>query len=139
MVDSGASSNVIPLSFCQKINHEVKPSNIKIIYLDITNVTMVGELKDVLIGLSSNPKVDQMINILIVDIPEVYGMFLRRGLSEQLHGYFSTYWSHLWLPLNGLPNKLSVNRERYLKYTVIDLNDPNEPFVPSVNALEIKV
>jgi ribonuclease HI len=136
MVDSGASSNVMPLSVCQKINVEVKPSDMKIIQLDRTNVMVVGELKYVLIRLSSNPKVHQVIDIVIADIPEVYGMFLSRDWSQQLNGYFSTDWSHLWLPLNGQPNKLRVNREHYLKYTVTDLNDPNEPFVPSVNALE---
>jgi hypothetical protein len=136
MVDSGASSNVMPLSVCQKINADVKPSDLKIIQLDITNVTVVGELKYVLIRLSSNPKVHQVIDIVVVDIPEVYGMFLSRDWSEKLHGYFSTDWSHLWLPVNGQPNKLRINREHYLKYTVTDLNDSNEPFVPSVNALE---
>jgi ribonuclease HI len=136
MVDSGASSNVMPLSVCQKINVEVKPSDIKIIHLDRTNVTVVGELKYVLIRLSSNLKVHQVIDIVIADIPEVYGMFLSRDWSQQLNGYFSTDWSHLWFPLNGQPNKLRINREHYLKYTVTDLNDPNEPFIPSENALE---
>jgi hypothetical protein len=57
MVDSGASSNVMPLSIFQKINDEVKTSDLKIIQLDRTNVTVVGELKYVLIRLSSNPMV----------------------------------------------------------------------------------
>jgi hypothetical protein len=34
MVDSGASSNVMPWSVCQKINAEVEPSSLKIIQLD---------------------------------------------------------------------------------------------------------
>jgi hypothetical protein len=34
MVDSGASSNVMPWSVCQKINAEVEPSTLKIIQLD---------------------------------------------------------------------------------------------------------
>jgi hypothetical protein len=33
MVDSNASSNVMPLSICQKINAEVQPSSLKIIQL----------------------------------------------------------------------------------------------------------
>jgi hypothetical protein len=81
MVDFGASSNVMPLSLCQKINVEVKPSNLKIIQLDQTNVKVIGEIKNVLIRLSSNPKFHQIIDIIIVDIPEVYGMFLRRDWS----------------------------------------------------------
>lgn len=33
----------------------------------------------------------------------------------------------MWLPLNGQPNKLSINKEHYMKYTVTSLNGPNEP------------
>jgi hypothetical protein len=92
----------------------------------------------VLIRLSSNPKVHQVIDIIVVDIPEVYGLFLSRDWSEQLHGYFATDWSHLRLPENGKPNKIKVNRECYLKFTVTDLNDPNEPFTASANSPEIQ-
>jgi hypothetical protein len=138
MVHSGASSNVMPWSVCQKINAEVEPSSLKIIQLDRTDVKVMGELKNVLIRLSSNPKVHQFIDIIVVDIPEVYGMFFSRDWSEQLHGYFATDWSHLWLPENGKPNKIRVNRERYLKFTVTDLNDPNEPYTPPADSPEVQ-
>jgi hypothetical protein len=78
MVDSGESSNVMPWSVCQKINTEVERSTLKIIQLDRTNVKVIGELKNVLIRLSSNPKVHQVIDIIVVDILEVYGLFLSR-------------------------------------------------------------
>jgi hypothetical protein len=138
MVDSGASSNVMPWLVCQKINAEVEPSSLKIIQLDRSDVKVIGKLKNVLIRLSSNPKVHQIIDIIVVDIPEVYGMFVSRDWSEQLQGYFTTDWSHLWLPENGKPNKIRVNRERYLKFTVTDLNDPNEPYTPLTDAPEVK-
>jgi hypothetical protein len=138
MVDSGASSNVMPLSICQKINAEVQPSNLKIIQLDRRNVKVIGELKDVFVRLSLNPKVHQIIDIIVFDIPKVYGFFLSRDWYEQLHGYFSTDWSHLWLLENGHPNKIRINRERYLKHTVINLNDENEPFTTSTNSFEMQ-
>ena len=47
-------------------------------------------------------------------------------------------WSHLWLLENGNPNKIKVNRERYLKFMVTDLNDPNEPFTASANSPKIQ-
>jgi hypothetical protein len=80
MVDSIASSNVIPLSVFQKINAKVQPSSLKIIHLDWTNVKVIGELKNVMVRLSSNPKVHQIIDIIVVDIPKVYGLFLEQGL-----------------------------------------------------------
>jgi hypothetical protein len=111
---------------------------LKIIQLDRTSVKVIGELKNVLIRLSSNPKVHQVIDIIVVDIPEVYGLFLSRDWSEQLHGYFATDWSHLWLSKNGKPNRINLNRERYLKFMVTNLNDPNEPFTASANSPEIQ-
>jgi hypothetical protein len=42
MVDSSASSNIIPWSICQKINAEVQPSSLKIIQLDRTSVKVIG-------------------------------------------------------------------------------------------------
>ena len=116
----------------------MEPSTLRIIQLDRTNVNVIGELKNVLIRLSSNPKVHQVIDIIVVDIPEVYGMFLSRDWSEQLHGYFATDWSHLWLLENSNPNKIKVNRERYLKFTVTDLNDPNEPYIPFADSPEVE-
>ena len=78
MVESGASSNVMPWSIFQKIKAEVEPLTLKIIQLDQTNFKVIGELKNVLIRLSSNPKVHQVIDIIVVYILEVYGLFLSR-------------------------------------------------------------
>jgi hypothetical protein len=128
----------MPWSVCQKINTEVEPSSLKIIQLDRTDVKVIGELKNVLIRLLSNPKVHQVIDVIMVDILEVYGMFLSRDWSEQLHGYFVMDWSHLWLPENGKTNKIRVNSERYLKFTVMDLNDPNEPYTPPADSPEVQ-
>jgi hypothetical protein len=138
VVDFGASSNVMPLSVFQKINTDVQPSNLKHIQLDRTNVRVISELKNVLVRLSSNSKVHQIIDIIFVDIPEVYGFFLSRDWSEQLHGYFSIDWSHLWLPEDGQPNKVRINCECYLKHTVTDLNDANKPFTTSTNLFEMQ-
>jgi hypothetical protein len=138
MVDYGASSNVMPWSVCQKINAKFQPSSLKIIQLDQTSVKVIGELKNVFIRLSSNPKVHQIINIIVIDILEVYGLFLSRDWSEQLHGYFATDWSDLWFPENGKTNRIKINREPYLKLTMTDLNDPNELFTASANSPEMQ-
>jgi len=55
----------------------------------------------VLIRISSNPKVHQNIDIIVVDIPDNYGMILSRDWSTIMNGYFATDCSHLWLPYNG--------------------------------------
>ena len=96
LVDSGASSNVMPYSVCKNLNAEPQMSKTKIIQLDRSHVKVFRELKDVLIRLSSNSKLHQTIDIIVVDIPEAYGVILSRDCSAKLNGYFSTDWSSLW-------------------------------------------
>jgi hypothetical protein len=98
LVDSGASSNVILYSVCKKLNAKPQMRKTKIIQLDRSQVKVFEELRDVLIRLSSNSKEHQTINIIVVYILEAYGVILSIYRSAKLNGYFSTNWSHLWLP-----------------------------------------
>jgi hypothetical protein len=80
-----------------------------------------------MIIMATHPKFVQVIDIIVVDIPEAYGRLLSRDWSEKLNGYFSTDWAHLWFPLKGHTNMIRINRERYLKHTITDLEAFNEP------------
>ena len=64
----------------------------------------MGELKDVLIHLTSNSKVHQPIDIVVFYIREDYGVVLSRDWSSKLNGYITIDWSHLWLPYKEQPN-----------------------------------
>jgi hypothetical protein len=130
LVDSGASSNVMPFSFCKKLNAQSKMCRTKIIQLDRSHVKVMGELKDLMIQLSSNSKVHQV--IYVIDIPKAYGVILSRDWLAKLNGYFATNWSHLWLPFKGQPNKIKVDHDRYMKHTI---TDPNEPMMFSNSIL----
>ena len=63
LVDSRALVNVMPLSVCKKINGQPKSSTWRVVQLDRTNVKVIGEMEDVLVRLSSNDKVCQVINL----------------------------------------------------------------------------
>ena len=93
----GASSNVMTYAVCKKLNVEPKMSKTKIIQLYRSHLKVLGELNDVLIHLASNNKVLQMIDIIVVDILEAYGVILNRYWSTKINGYFETDRSHLWL------------------------------------------
>ena len=79
---------------------------------------VVGEMEDVLIRLSSNDKVCQFIAIVVVDIPEAYGLVLSRDWSTKMSGYFASEWSHLCVPYKGIPNQIKVLREPHMKQNV---------------------
>jgi hypothetical protein len=88
MMDFGASSNVIPFKVCEKLNVKPEQSDIQIIQLDRTKVKVIGELKNILIRMSSNPKIHQTIDIIVVDILDTYGMLLRKIGLLHLKGIF---------------------------------------------------
>ena len=71
----------------------------------------MGEVNGVLIYLTSNSKVHEIIDIIVVDIHEEYRVILSRDRSAKLNGYLATKWSHLWLPYKGQPNKIKVECE----------------------------
>ena len=82
---------------------------------------VIGEMEDVLIRLSTNEKVCQCIDIVVADIPDVYGLVLSRDWSARLDGYFASDWSHLWLPHKRSPNQIKILREPKMKYNVTQL------------------
>jgi hypothetical protein len=90
LVNSGASSNVMPFSVCKKLNAQPKMCRTKIIQLDQSHVKVMGELKDVMIRLSLNLKVHQLIDVIVVDIPAEYRVILSIYWSKKLNGYFAT-------------------------------------------------
>lgn len=106
---------------CLKINARPQESTTQIVQLDRSKVNVLGELKDVLIRLASQPKVFQIIDIVIANISESYGLSTDR--SMKLKCYFSIDWSHLWLPFNGKPNKIREDHEYHMKHIIIDINE----------------
>ena len=82
-------------------------------------------MKYFMIHLSVDPKVCQFINIMVVDIPEAYGLSFSRDWSMKLNGYFATDWSHMWLPFNNVQNQIKILREPHMKYNVTELEGNN--------------
>ena len=110
MIDLGESSNVISVSICRKLNATWESCPTQIVQLDRSRVKVSGELKNDLLTLYFDLRMDQTVDIVVADVPGTYGMWLRRNWSEKLKGYFSIDWSHLWLPYNGRSNHIKINR-----------------------------
>jgi hypothetical protein len=127
LVYSGASSNVMPLAVCKKLGVFPLRSDNHVIQLDRTQVKVMRELKYVIIRIATHPNFVQIIDIIVVDIPEAYGILLSRDWSKKMNGYFSMDWAHLWLPLDGYKSMIRIDREIYLKHTITNLETPNEP------------
>ena len=62
LVDFGASSNAMPYTMCKKINAMPQNTNTQIIQLGRIGVRVMGEIKEVVIILSLNPMIFQVID-----------------------------------------------------------------------------
>jgi hypothetical protein len=69
LVDLWASSNVMPYFLCKNLNATLTKSDTHIIQLDMTEVRVIHELKDVMIHIAFNMKFHQVIDIIVMDIP----------------------------------------------------------------------
>lgn len=98
LVDSGALSTMMPYVVAKRLHAIPEKTGTRIMQLDMTNVKVIRELKDVLIRMAAKPQYTQVIDIVVIDVPEAYRMLLSRDWSAKLNGYFSTDWSHLLLP-----------------------------------------
>ena len=71
---------------------------------------VIGELKYVMIMMDTHPKFIQVIDIIVIDIPEAYELLLSRYWSKKLNGYFTSDWDHLWFPLKGHTNMIRIDK-----------------------------
>lgn len=125
----------MPYSICLKLNTSPQNFVVHILQLDRTKVKVLGEINSVIIIISSNVKLYEIIDVLVDDIPDFYSLILTRDWSKKLHGYFSTDWSHMWIPYNGKPNQTRIDREKHMKHSVTDLDEDNELVVFTNNIL----
>ena len=89
LIDSKASCNVIPLTISQRLGVIPQPTSKVVIQLDKIEVKVIGVLKYVCIKLTNNPKIQDIIDIHVVDIPKMYRMLLSREWTKCLRGWFS--------------------------------------------------
>ena len=90
LIGLGASCNVMPLSISQSLEVVPQPTSRVVIQLDKEEVKVISVLKDVCIQLTTNPRIQDIIDIHVVNILEMYGMLLNREWTKCLRGWFST-------------------------------------------------
>lgn len=94
--------------------------------MDRTEVPVIGELNNIHMQLSSNPRIQHFIDIFVVDIPDGYGMVLGRDWTRRLNGFFATDFSHIWLPWKGIPNQIRIESTPRLKLMITEYGENNE-------------
>lgn len=95
LINFGASNTIIP-KYIAYVMHlkDIITSN-GVLRLDGTNVKTIGVVKDVGIKLHKCSKIFLIQDIIMVDFPPLFGLYLSRELIAKLGGYLAMDYSHI--------------------------------------------
>lgn len=95
MVDSGASSSVMPKEIADKLGLKYQPLEKGVVQLDGIAVNTLGIIKGLNLTLHASPNFVVPQDICIIDLPPYFSMCLSRDFTAKIGGYLSADWSHM--------------------------------------------
>jgi ribonuclease HI len=123
MIDSGASSNVITKKVMEQLNLKISRPYHNICALDSQMIEVHGLIKGLQVHLAVFPDIMFEMDIVVIDVLDVWGMLLNRKATVDLGGSLQMDLSYDTIPTPD-GNIFKLNREVYRKYHVEDPNNP---------------
>jgi hypothetical protein len=119
MLDSGATSNVMTKKVMEQLNLRISRPYHNICAMDSRTIEVHGLIKGLQVHLAAFPDIMIEMDIVVVDVPDTWGMLLSRKTAADLGGSLQMDLTYATIPTpNGLEFKL--NRELERKYHVED-------------------
>jgi hypothetical protein len=90
LVDIGTTNNIMPLMVMEALGMNCTKyyENGESIYaIDSRKVPAYGEIKDFYVGITVDPHIITVFNIIVVELPPAYGVVLGRDWSSMIGGY----------------------------------------------------
>lgn len=126
LIDSGASSNIMPLIIFRRVEVTPLGSNKRVTQLDKVELSVIGELHNIHMQLASDPRMEHMVDISVVDVADTYGLILGQDWAQRLNGYMAIEFSHMWLLWKGLANQIRIGSTPRLRLMITEYGAPNE-------------
>jgi hypothetical protein len=86
MLDSGSTTNIMPLKVVQQLGLEISRPYKNVCGVDSKRITICGIIKDLRIILVVFPYMSLAMNVVVIDIRDVWGMLLSKEWEETLGG-----------------------------------------------------
>ncbi|KAH9296175.1 hypothetical protein KI387_039763, partial [Taxus chinensis] len=88
MIDSGASSSVMPKQIADQLGLQYEITSKGVVQLDGTAVATVGVIRNLSLTLHACPNVVVLQDVSIIDLPPLFALVLVKGLHSQDWGVF---------------------------------------------------
>lgn len=92
MLDSGASANIMPLTIMKQLGPSINRPYKRVCGFNSKPVEVAGTIKDLKASLVRNPDISLLMDVIVVDIPYVWGMLLSRNWGATIGGMFK--WAY---------------------------------------------
>jgi hypothetical protein len=124
MLDSGASINVISLKVMKQLGLKTTRPYGNVCGIDSRRVKVLGVCEDVEVFLIGFPHITVLMDMLVIDVPDAWGMVLSRTWSLALGGFLSMNLTHAYIPMGDGTYEILHNMEKKDTH-VMNLRGPN--------------
>lgn len=128
MLDSGASSNVMTKKVMEQLNLRVSRPYHNICSMDSKRIEVCGIIKDLQVFLAAYPDRIMTMDIVVIDVPDSWGMLLSRKWASDLGGSLQMDLSYATIPMPD-NNFVKLDRELEKRYHVEDPRRPNNDII----------
>ena len=98
MLDSGASSNVMTKKVMEQLNLRISRPYHNICALDSQTIEVFGLIKGLQVYLKAYPSIMIEMDIMVIDVPDLWGMLINRKSAADLGGSIQMDLSYATLP-----------------------------------------
>jgi ribonuclease HI len=127
MLDSGASSNVMTKKVMEQLNLRISRPYHNICAMDSKMIKLHGLIKILQVHLTVFPDIMFEMDIVVIDVPDVWGMLLSRKAVANLGGNLQMDLTYAIIPTPD-GNTFKLNRELERRYHVEDPKNPKNEF-----------
>jgi hypothetical protein len=128
MYDSGASSNIITKNVMNMLNLKITRPYHNVCAMDSREVETHGIILNLQVKLAAYPNITFPMDILVIDVPDAWGMLLSRKWVATLGGTLQMDLSYATIP-SSENSFVKLHREKERKFHVEDPKEPMNEFV----------
>jgi ribonuclease HI len=128
MLDSGASSNVMTKKVMEQLNLRISRPYHNICALDSQTIEVFGLIKGLQVYLKAFPDISIEMDIVVIDVPYLWGMLINRKSAADLGGNIQMDLSYATLPTPS-GGTFRLDREVYRKVHVEKPEAPMDELV----------
>ena len=126
MFDSRASHNLMPRAIMEKLGLDITKKYHDLYSFDSSRVRCIGLIKYLVVSLDHIPTKNVLMDVVVADIPPIFGMLLSRSWGEKIKGTLQLDFSYATILVFGQKRKLY--REKMMKYMITSKEKPvNHP------------